>query len=88
MVVQRKDVELSHRFLPARGLRRGHDPRIGTAPAQIARDRPAHLGLLLPPVKLNFLLRGQEKVSLEWTLVSTSYNLKRLFTLKNLAGAA
>ena len=28
-----------------------------------------------------FLLRGQEKVSLEWTLVSTSYNLKRLFNL-------
>jgi hypothetical protein len=28
-----------------------------------------------------FLLRGQEKVSLEWELVSTSYNLKRLFKL-------
>ena len=28
-----------------------------------------------------FLLRGQEKVSLEWTLVTTSYNLKRLFNL-------
>ena len=28
-----------------------------------------------------FLLRGQEKVELEWTLMSTSYNLKRLFKL-------
>ena len=28
-----------------------------------------------------FLLRGIEKVNLEWTLVSTSYNLKRLFNL-------
>mgnify|MGYP006383019355 FL=1 len=32
-----------------------------------------------------FLLRGREKVSLEWLLVCVSYNLKRLFTLKNLA---
>jgi transposase len=32
-----------------------------------------------------FSLRGQVKVSLEWTLVCVSYNLKRLFTLKNLA---
>src|SRR5712692_5005090 len=29
-----------------------------------------------------FLLRGREKVSLEWTLVCVSYNLKRMFTLK------
>lgn len=28
-----------------------------------------------------FLLRGLEKASLEWTLVSTSYNMKRLFNL-------
>ena len=28
-----------------------------------------------------FLLRGQEMASLEWTLVTTSYNLKRLFNL-------
>ena len=28
-----------------------------------------------------FLLRGLEKVNLEWSLVSTSYNLKRLFNL-------
>ena len=28
------------------------------------------------------LLRGRAKVSLEWTLVCLSYNLKRLFTLK------
>jgi hypothetical protein len=28
-----------------------------------------------------FLLRGLDNVSLEWTLVSTSYNLKRLFNL-------
>lgn len=28
-----------------------------------------------------FLLRGLEKADLEWTLVSTSYNLKRLFKL-------
>lgn len=34
-----------------------------------------------------FHLRGRAKVSLEWTLVCVSYNLKRLFTLKNLAGA-
>ena len=32
-----------------------------------------------------FLLRGREKVSLEWLLVCVSYNFKRLFTLKNLA---
>jgi len=32
-----------------------------------------------------FTLRGRAKVSLEWTLVCVSYNLKRLFTLKNLA---
>ena len=30
-----------------------------------------------------FLLRGRAKVSLEWTLVCVSYNLKRLFALKN-----
>ena len=29
----------------------------------------------------SFLLRGKEKASLEWTLVTTSYNLKRLFNL-------
>jgi len=32
-----------------------------------------------------FLLRGRVKVNLEWTLVCVSYNLKRLFALKNLA---
>ncbi len=32
-----------------------------------------------------FLMRGREKVSLEWTLVCVSYNLKRLFALKTLA---
>ena len=31
-----------------------------------------------------FTLRGREKVSLEWTWVCVSYNLKRMFTLKNL----
>jgi transposase len=30
-----------------------------------------------------FTLRGRAKVSLEWTLVCVSYNLKRMFTLKN-----
>jgi transposase len=35
-----------------------------------------------------FSLRGHAKVSLEWTLVCVSYNLKRLFALKNLAAAA
>jgi transposase len=35
-----------------------------------------------------FSLRGHAKVSLEWTLMCVSYNLKRLFTLKNLATAA
>ena len=34
-----------------------------------------------------FRLRGWAKVSLEWTLVCVSYNLKRLFTLKTLATA-
>jgi len=34
-----------------------------------------------------FRLRGWEKVSLEWTLVCVSYNLKRLFRLKALAVA-
>jgi hypothetical protein len=34
-----------------------------------------------------FMLRGRVKVSLEWTLVCVSYNLKRMFTLKNLAAA-
>lgn len=34
-----------------------------------------------------FLLRGREKVSLEWTLVCVSYNLKRMFMLKNLVAA-
>ena len=34
-----------------------------------------------------FLLRGRAKVGLEWTLVCVSYNLKRMFTLKNLAAA-
>jgi len=32
-----------------------------------------------------FLLRGREKVSLEWLLVCVSYNFKRMFTLKKLA---
>jgi len=31
-----------------------------------------------------FMLRGRAKVALEWTLVCVSYNLKRMFTLKNL----
>ncbi len=35
-----------------------------------------------------FSLRGHAKVSLEWTLVCVSYNLKRLFNLKNLAAMA
>lgn len=30
---------------------------------------------------LRFLLRSKDKVSIEWTLMSTSYNLKRLFSL-------
>jgi transposase len=34
-----------------------------------------------------FTLRGREKVSLEWTLVCVSYNLKRMFTLKNVVQA-
>ena len=34
-----------------------------------------------------FRLRGRAKVALEWTLVCLSYNLKRLFVLKNLAVA-
>jgi hypothetical protein len=34
-----------------------------------------------------FRLRGRVKVGLEWTLVCVSYNLKRMFTLKNLAVA-
>jgi hypothetical protein len=34
-----------------------------------------------------FLLRGREKVSLEWLLVCVSYNCKRLLTLKKLAAA-
>jgi transposase len=32
-----------------------------------------------------FRLRGRAKVALEWTLVCVSYNLKRMFALKNLA---
>lgn len=32
-----------------------------------------------------FRLRGREKASLEWKLVCLSYNLKRIFALKNLA---
>ena len=35
-----------------------------------------------------FLLRCQEKVSLEWSLVSTSYNLKQLFNLGMKLGRA
>jgi len=35
-----------------------------------------------------FSLRGFAKVSLEWPLVCVSYNLKRLFTIKNLATTA
>ena len=34
-----------------------------------------------------FMLRGRGKVGLEWTLVCVSYNLKRMFTLKNLVAA-
>jgi hypothetical protein len=47
----------------------------------IDRDTP----LLLPPDLLgfrHFLLRGREKVSLEWTLVTLAYNLKRLHHLE------
>ena len=29
-----------------------------------------------------FLLRGLDKVRLEWTLVSTAYNLKRLHRMR------
>lgn len=35
-----------------------------------------------------FLLRGKAKVSLEWTLVSLAYNLKRLFGLSSQAQPA
>ncbi|MEI6972943.1 MAG: transposase [bacterium] len=35
-----------------------------------------------------FLLRGRARVSLEWTLVTTAYNLKRLFRLRPRAGMA
>jgi transposase len=35
-----------------------------------------------------FTLRGRTKVALEWTLVCVSYNLKRLFVLKNLVPAS
>ena len=35
-----------------------------------------------------FSLRGRAKVALEWTLVCVSYNLKRLWTLKNQAATA
>ena len=35
-----------------------------------------------------FLLRGRVKVGLEWTLVCVSYNLKRMFTLKNLVAVS
>src|SRR6266581_181818 len=35
-----------------------------------------------------FLLRGRAKVGLEWTLVCASYNLKRMFTLKNVVAAS
>jgi transposase len=35
-----------------------------------------------------FRLRGRAKVSLEWTLVCLSYNLKRLFTLKHQVAAS
>jgi len=34
-----------------------------------------------------FMLRGRAKVGLEWTLVCVSYNVKRMFTLKNLIPA-
>ena len=34
-----------------------------------------------------FLLRGRVKAGLEWTLVCVSYNLRRMFALKNLAAA-
>ena len=34
-----------------------------------------------------FLLRGRAKAELEWTLGGVSYNLKRMFTLKNLVPA-
>ena len=34
-----------------------------------------------------FLLRGREKVSLEWLLVCVSYNFKRRCLLKHLAAA-
>ena len=34
-----------------------------------------------------FLLRGRAKVELEWMLVCVSYNLKRMFRLKNLMAA-
>lgn len=35
-----------------------------------------------------FRLRGRQKVSLEWKLVCLSYNLKRMFTLKNQVATA
>ena len=46
----------------------------------IDRDTP----LLLPPDLLgfrHFLLRGLEKVSLEWTLVTLAYNFQRFHYL-------
>jgi hypothetical protein len=43
---------------------------------------------LLDSLRADGRRRGQTKVALEWTLVCVSYNLKRLFTLKNLAAAA
>jgi len=39
-------------------------------------------GIIKEPLGFRrFLLRGLEKVNIEWTLVTTAYNLKRLFNL-------
>jgi hypothetical protein len=44
--------------------------------------------MLLNKRRTPFDWRGQEKVAIEWTIVCVSYNLKRIFALKNLAAAA
>ena len=34
---------------------------------------------------LQFLMRGLENIGIEWDLVTISYNISRMFTLKNLS---
>jgi hypothetical protein len=74
------DVRLAHRTATAAGRARYKLRQQTVAPV---------FGIIKQAIGFRrFMLRGLEKVSLEWILVTLSYNLRRLYTLGAVLKAA